>query len=75
MSGLRPAEDSDPIHFCTFKLGWNNSKWGFSLDEIVSTDLAGIAKMISGALPSAYPSLSTFKESVVRKGLKDGVLK
>jgi glutaredoxin len=66
-SGLRPANDKDPIHFCTFGLQWTNDKWTFHFVERVSTDIDGINKILGGALSDEYPSVDRFIENIERK--------
>ncbi|TAE31700.1 MAG: hypothetical protein EAZ92_02345 [Candidatus Kapaibacterium sp.] len=67
VSGLRPAQDADPIHFCTFKLVWKHRKWVFALSEKVSTDVDGINKILGGALSESYPSPDDFIANISRK--------
>ena len=66
-SGLRPANDDDPIHFCTFRLVWKDTKWTFEFAEKVSTDLDGINRILGGALSDEYPSVDKFMENIKRK--------
>lgn len=69
-SGLREANLTDPIHFCTFGLEWKNDKWDFNFFERLSTDLDGINKILGGALSEEYPSVDKFIENIERKLLK-----
>lgn len=66
-SGLRPANDKDPIHFYTFRLVWKDTKWTFEFAEKVSTDLDGINRILGGALSDEYPSVDKFIENIHRK--------
>jgi Restriction endonuclease NotI len=66
-SGLRPAKDSDPIHFCTFKMVWNETKWDLVFAEKLSTDVEGINKILGGALAQDYLSVTTFMDNISRK--------
>jgi hypothetical protein len=66
-SGLRPANERDPIHFCTFRMVWKGTKWGFEFAERVSTDLDGINRILGGALAEEYPSVDKFIENINRK--------
>ncbi len=66
-SGLRPANDKDSIHFCTFSLEWTNDKWAFQFAERVSTDIDGVNRILGGALSDNYPSVDKFIENIERK--------
>ncbi len=66
-SGIRAADPNDPIHFCTFRLVWKDTKWAFEFVERVSTDLDGINKILGGALEEEYPSVVKFVENIERK--------
>jgi hypothetical protein len=72
---LRPQDDTDPIHFCTFKMKWNDTKWELDFHEIVSTDLEGINRILGGSHSDNYPSVEDFKKSILNKGKRDGVFK
>ncbi len=76
-SGLRPANDNDPVHFCTFCLDWNEktNKWELVFNEKVSTDLEGINRILSGADKDRYLTQEQFKANILKKGLSDGVFK
>jgi len=66
-SSLRPSNDKDPIHFCTFSLQWKDEDWDFQIKEKVSTDVEGINKILGGALSDDYPSIERFIENISRK--------
>jgi Restriction endonuclease NotI len=66
-SGLRAAHDEDPIHFCTFKMVWKDTKWDLVFAEKLSTDVEGINKILGGALTEDYPSVATFMNNISRK--------
>lgn len=72
---LRPQNGSDPIHFCTFRMKWQDDKWVLDFNEIVSTNLEGINRILGGADSKFYPSMDDFKKNILRKGINDGVLK
>jgi len=74
-SDLRPQNDIDPVHFCTFKMKWDTSKWVLDFHEIVSTNLEGINRILGGADSGFYPTVEDFKKSLLRKGRIDGVFK
>ncbi len=73
-SDLRDGDHNDPIHFCTFKMNWQDTKWALEFHEIVSTDLEGINRILGGADSEFYPTIEDFKSSILRKGKRDGVL-
>ena len=66
----------DPVHFMTYSLRWNegNSKFEMYHDRWVSTDLAGINRILAGANADNYLSEKEFLQNAVRKGKEDGVL-
>jgi hypothetical protein len=65
---LHPSKSTDPIHFYTFSLVWNNrSAWNFRFKEKVSTNTAGIKRIIAGAVSADYPSPGEFKSNILRK--------
>jgi hypothetical protein len=70
---LRPARDEDPIHFCTYKMVWNDTRWELDFDEAVSTDLDGINRILGGADKEHYPTVDDFKRSILRKGKQNGI--
>ncbi len=70
---LRPARDEDPIHLCTYKMVWQDKKWVLDFDEIVSTDLDGINRILGGADREHYPTVEDFKRNILRKGKINGI--
>lgn len=62
-----------PVDFCSFNLVWKNSKWTLEFDNIKSTTIEGVNKIIGGASVSEYPTEEEFIKNIVRKGLADGV--
>lgn len=70
---LRPVNDEDPIHFCTYKMVWQDTKWVLAFDEIVSTDLDGINRILGGADREHYPTVEDFKRNIMRKGKINGI--
>lgn len=70
-------EDSNPqlpIDFCSFDLRWNGSAWALAFDNIKSTTIEGINRMICGAKVNEYPTEHDFIKNIIRKGLTDGIL-
>ncbi len=65
-SGLRPANNNDAIHFCTFSLQWQGNSWDFQFKEKVSTDTEGINKILGGTICDKYPSIERFIENITR---------
>jgi hypothetical protein len=66
-SGLREANDNDSIHFYTFKMEWNGSKWDLMFDKKLSTDAEGIRKMLSGSMSENHPKMEEFIKNIKRK--------
>ncbi|MGI9558379.1 MAG: NotI family restriction endonuclease [Thermodesulfobacteriota bacterium] len=73
-SELRSARDSDPIHFCAFQMVWKRNMWVLELNEVASTSLEGINKILGGARGTLYPSVEDFKSNIIKKGRVDGLL-
>lgn len=64
-----------PVDFCTFSLKWiNDNRWSLVYDNIRSTTIEGINKIIGGANVSEYPTVQEFIGYIVKKGISDGVL-
>jgi len=76
-SDLRSANNNDPIHFCTFRLDWNEmtSKWDLVFNEKVSTDLEGVNRILGGAGKERYLTQDQFKANIFKKGIIDGVFR
>lgn len=68
-SDLREAQPSDPVHFYTFKMFWNEEKsgWDLRLDERLSTDTEGIRKILAGQNKEKFLTVPEFKENILRK--------
>lgn len=73
-SKLENYNPSYPVDFCTFDLGWNGSNWALSFDNIKSTTIDGINRIIGGAKVEEYPTETEFIKNIIKKGLTDGVL-
>lgn len=72
---LRQQNNTDPIHFCVFKMKWQDTKWILDFYEILSTNLDGINRILGGADSEFYPSVDDFKKSILRKGRIDPAVK
>lgn len=72
---LRQQNNTDPIHFCVFKMKWQDTKWILDFYEILSTNLDGINRILGGADSEFYPSVDDFKKSILRKGRVDPAVK
>jgi len=68
-SDLHPALDSDPIHFYTFKMLWDDlsSSWQLHLAEPLSTNAEGVRKILAGTTSSQFPTADEFVERIKRK--------
>lgn len=73
-SKLESYNPEYPVDFCTFDLGWNGSNWSLSFDNIHSTTIDGINRIIGGAKVEEYPTEVEFIKNIIKKGLTDGVL-
>ena len=72
-SGLRDANDEDPIHFVTFSMNWRGiSEWKLVYNNSFSTDLDGINKILGGAMTEDFPTEETFKNNIYSKGRSQG---
>lgn len=72
-AGLRQSMD-DPIHFMTYRMEWEEKAEKFQLvpGRWVSTDLAGVNRILAGANPEQYLTQQDFLEHAIRKGREDG---
>lgn len=61
-----------PVDFCSFKLTWKDSKWTLEFDNIKSTTIEGVNKIIGGAKVAEYPTEKEFIKNIIKKGLSDG---
>ncbi len=74
-SKLTDYNPNSPVDFCTFSLKWiDDSRWSLVFDNIRSTTIDGINKIIGGANVSEYPTVEEFIGYIVKKGISDGVL-
>ena len=74
-SGVYSYKDSLPIDFCSFKMIKKQRNWNLVLDNINSTDVQGISKLLGGANVDEYLSEEEFKLNIFNKGIQDGILK
>lgn len=64
-----------PVDFCTFNLAWKEGKeWTLVFNNIRSTTIEGINRIIGGANVSEYLTEKEFIVNIVRKGINDGIL-
>jgi len=75
-SKLQHSTPKLPVDFCAFKLVWNNNQnhWQLEFDNIVSTDIDGINRMLGGVHVDTYPTENEFIENIIRKGIADKLL-
>ena len=64
-----------PVDFCTFKLGWTGTKWSLNFDNIYSTSLEGVNRIIGGPVQNEYLTVEEFKLNILRKGIQDGIIR
>ena len=72
-SELRDAQSDDSIHFVTFSMDWQGTEWRLNHSGSYSTDLAGINKILGGAMTEDFPGEDTFRSRIYSKGKNDGV--
>ena len=64
-----------PVDFCTFNLSWvDGRQWSLVFNNIRSTTIEGINRIIGGANISEYLTVREFIGNIVKKGITDGVL-
>lgn len=64
-----------PVDFCTFSLKWmNDTAWSLVFNDIKSTTIDGINRIIGGADVSEYLTVQEFIGNIMKKGINDGVL-
>lgn len=72
-SKLENYNPSYPVDFCSFDLTWKGSNWGLEFDNIKSTTIDGVNRIIGGAKIDEYPTEEEFIRNIIRKGLSDGI--
>lgn len=63
-----------PVDFCSFKMEWTNNNWILVFDNIRSTTIEGINRIIGGAKVSEYPTVEEFIANITKKGVSDNIL-
>lgn len=65
-SDLHEVTDDDSIHFCTFKMIWNedSSTWRLVFDKRMGTNTEGIRKILGGSTKDKFPTVDEFKENI-----------
>lgn len=72
-SGLVDFKPDFPVDFCSFSLERDASLWKLKFQNVRSTTMAGINRMLGGTAVDDYPSEEEFKQNILRKGIADGV--
>ncbi len=67
--GLREANASDAIHFCTFNMVWDEaqSAWKQRFERRVSTNTDGIRKILGGVHEGDFPTEDQFIDRIKMK--------
>lgn len=73
-SKLEDYNPEYPVDFCSFNLRWNGENWTLAFDNIKSTTIDGVNRIIGGAKVDEYPTEEEFIKNIIKKGLTDGVL-
>lgn len=64
-----------PVDFCSFDMRWSDElHWSLVFDNIKSTSIDGVNRLIGGAAEDEYPTEENFIKSIIKKGLADGIL-
>lgn len=68
-STLREANDDDAIHFCTFKLVWEDAenRWKMIFRRRLSTDTDGVRRILGGVGADDFPLEERFVENIVKR--------
>lgn len=75
-SMLEDSNPALPVDFCSFNMQFvNNSHWTLVFDNIKSTSIEGVNRIIGGASVDEYPTVDDFIRNIVKKGIADGILK
>ena len=63
---LHEERDSDSIHFCTFRMVWdeNSKAWQLEFGKRMSTNIEGIRKILGGAPEDEFPTISDFESNI-----------
>lgn len=66
---LHEVRDNDAIHFCTFRMVWdeNSKSWQLEFDKQLSTDIEGVRKILGGAHEDKFPTISEFENNINRR--------
>ena len=66
---LHEVRKSDAIHFCTFRVIWNENKkgWQLEFDKRVSTDIEGVRKILGGTHQDKFPTINEFENNINKR--------
>ena len=69
MTHMISGKSGGIIKFCTFSMSWRDAakEWELTPSGIWSTTIEGAEKMIGGGLIEDYPTVSKFKEAILRR--------
>ena len=72
---LTKADTQQPVDFCTFRMKWcENKGWNLVFDQIYSTSVEGVNRMIGGAGEDQYLTEEDFKLNILKKGIHDKLI-
>lgn len=74
-SGVANFDKSLPIDFCSFKMVKKQTDWHLKFDNIISTNVEGINKILGGAKVEEYLTEDEFRLNILKKGIQDGILR
>lgn len=72
---LTASDATKPVDFCTFKMTQGkDDTWDLVFDNIYSTSVEGINRMLSGAGENMFLTEEEFKQNIIKKGLRDKLI-
>ena len=72
---LTKADTQQPVDFCVFRMKWTEDEgWKLEFDQIYSTSVEGINRMIGGVGEDQYLTEEDFKQNILKKGLQDKLI-
>ncbi len=72
---LVPSNKTLPVDFCSFSLKWlpKEAEWKLQFNNIESTSIDGVNRILGGASVSEYPTEAEFIQNIIKKGLQDRI--
>lgn len=72
---LGECDQDKSVDFCSFKLQWSEKQkeWNLKFNNIESTSIEGVNRMLGGARVSEYLTEEDFIQNIIKKGVQDKV--